>query len=229
MAQHRRRTKDAAEHPAPQLLMKLYSYIVRRDFGFAPNPFFGVCTLATCKPKIREHCQDGDWVIGTGSAEEGRPGHLIYIMRVREVVSLDDYWSDPRFLKKRPNLRGSLKLAFGDNIYSRSSEGAPWRQLPSHHSLPDGSANPANVNPDTNVNRVLVSDKFIYWGSRAPEIPSDFREPEDICCKSQGHKCRFSPALVKAFVHWVCSGDTSWGLHGEPQRWEMCNLIGDRS
>ena len=32
--------------------MKLYSYIVARDFGFAPNPFYGFCTLATCKPKI---------------------------------------------------------------------------------------------------------------------------------------------------------------------------------
>src|SRR5712671_5339411 len=34
--------------------MRLYSYVVARDFGFAPNPFFGVCTLATCKPDIRK-------------------------------------------------------------------------------------------------------------------------------------------------------------------------------
>ncbi|WP_225761747.1 hypothetical protein [Acinetobacter sp. Marseille-P8610] len=34
--------------------MKIFSYVVSRDFGFAPNPFFNFCTLATCKPKIRK-------------------------------------------------------------------------------------------------------------------------------------------------------------------------------
>ena len=52
--------------------MKLYSYIVARDFGFAPNPFYGFCTLATCKPKIREHASVGDWVVGTGARSSGR-------------------------------------------------------------------------------------------------------------------------------------------------------------
>lgn len=31
----------------------LFSYVVETDSGFAPNPFFGVCTLARCKPSIR--------------------------------------------------------------------------------------------------------------------------------------------------------------------------------
>ncbi|MFH1865797.1 MAG: hypothetical protein ABIK85_07930, partial [Candidatus Eisenbacteria bacterium] len=39
--------------------MRLFSYIVARDYGFAPNPFCGVCTLATCKPKIRESASVG--------------------------------------------------------------------------------------------------------------------------------------------------------------------------
>lgn len=34
--------------------MTLYSYVVAHDFGFAPNPFDGLCTLATCKPDIRK-------------------------------------------------------------------------------------------------------------------------------------------------------------------------------
>jgi len=33
--------------------MKVYSYIVAYDSGFAPNPFHGICTLACCKPTIR--------------------------------------------------------------------------------------------------------------------------------------------------------------------------------
>ena len=47
--------------------MTIYSYVVARDYGFAPNPFYGCCTLATCKPIIRRMAQVGDWVIGTGS------------------------------------------------------------------------------------------------------------------------------------------------------------------
>ena len=48
--------------------MNIYSYIVRYDSGFAPNPFYGYCTLANCKPIIRGHAQVNDWVVGTGSA-----------------------------------------------------------------------------------------------------------------------------------------------------------------
>ena len=36
--------------------MTLYSYIVKHDNGFAPNPFHGFCTLACCKPEYSPHC-----------------------------------------------------------------------------------------------------------------------------------------------------------------------------
>ncbi|MFC0668681.1 hypothetical protein ACFSKY_14665 [Azotobacter chroococcum] len=98
--------------------MKLYSYVVARDFGFAPNPFFGFCTLATCKPKIRKHASVGDWVVGTGAKSTyDYKGRLIYAMQVSEVLSFDEYWNDARFILKRPNLKGSLKVMYGDNIY----------------------------------------------------------------------------------------------------------------
>ena len=122
--------------------MKLYSYVVARDFGFAPNPFFGFCTLATCKPRIRSSASVGDWVVGTG-AKGGYDyqGRLIYAMQVSETLGFDDYWSDPRFNLKRPNLKGSLKAMYGDNIYRR--DGSQWVQADSHHSLPDGRLNTA--------------------------------------------------------------------------------------
>ncbi len=88
--------------------MKVYSYIVAYDTGFAPNPFFGVCTLATCKPRIREHASIGDWVIGTGAKlKYDYQGRLIYAMRVDETLTLDEYWNDPRFQNKKPVPRGS--------------------------------------------------------------------------------------------------------------------------
>lgn len=34
--------------------MKIYTYRMIYDSGFAPNPYFGLCTLSCCKPKIRK-------------------------------------------------------------------------------------------------------------------------------------------------------------------------------
>lgn len=48
--------------------MRFYSYVIPRDYGFAPNPYFGYCTLATCKQKIRKNAQIGDWIGAFGSA-----------------------------------------------------------------------------------------------------------------------------------------------------------------
>ena len=67
--------------------MKLFTYIVARDYGFAPNPFHGSCTLATCKPQIRSSASIGDWVVGTGAKTTyDLAGHLIYAMKVDEVL-----------------------------------------------------------------------------------------------------------------------------------------------
>nr|VFJ59871.1 MAG: hypothetical protein BECKDK2373B_GA0170837_10879 [Candidatus Kentron sp. DK] len=121
--------------------MKLFSYIVAHDYGFAPNPFFGVCTLATCKPIIRRTATIGDWIIGTGSSKNRKQGSIVYVMRITEKMTFNEYWRDERFLRKRPNLRGSKKQAFGDNIYFKDHSGH-WQQLNSHHSNKDGTPYP---------------------------------------------------------------------------------------
>src|SRR3954447_1814943 len=117
---------------------KAYIYVVARDFGFAPNPFHGFCTLATCKPNIRKTAQVGDWIVGTGSKAHELQGQLVYAMRVTETLSFDEFWCDERFREKRPNLHGSLMQAYGDNIYHRDGR-EHWLQENSHHSLKDGS------------------------------------------------------------------------------------------
>jgi hypothetical protein len=48
-------------------ISSLYSYVVRSDSGFAPNPFGEYCTLACCKPQIRKRARVGDWIVGCGS------------------------------------------------------------------------------------------------------------------------------------------------------------------
>ena len=150
--------------------MKLFSYVVARDYGFAPNPFFRICTLATCKPKIRKPASIGDWIIGTGSKPRGRRGYLVYAMCVTETMTFNEYWEDERFQRKKPNLRGSMKQAFGDNIYFKDDAGE-WHQQDSHHSCEDGSPNLHNIRNDTQTDRVLLSKEYSYWGGSGPEIP----------------------------------------------------------
>jgi hypothetical protein len=197
--------------------MKLFSYVVARDYGFAPNPFYGSCTLATCKPRIRASVAVGDWVIGTGAkGKYGLAGHLIFAAKVEETCDFDAYWNDLRFACKKPVLNGSLKQVYGDNIYHH--EHGRWKQEDSHHSYVGGRQNPHNITRDTSVNRVLISSRFVYFGSRTPTIPKRFRSykptGQDICCQGQGHRV-FSLELAEAFEDWLEQrGD--WGLVGMP-------------
>lgn len=199
-------------------MTRLYSYVVLHDIGFAPNPFHGWCTLATCKPGIRRTATVGDWIMGTGSSTNNLQGHLVYAMRVSEVLTFDEYWLDPRFSAKRPSLRGSLKQAFGDNIYHRNVQGV-WSQENSRHSLSDGSPNPGHIEVDTSVNAVLASQEFTYFGGKGPRIPDHLRSPAglDVVHTGRGHRCRFPPATVDAVSTWILSLDMC--IQGKPNDW----------
>lgn len=198
--------------------MELFSYVVARDYGFAPNPFCGVCTLATCKPLIRKAARIGDWVIGTGSVTKGRKGFLVCAMRVTETMTFDEYWNDPRFHRKKPTMTGSPKRAYGDNIYHR--DGDVWHQLDSHHSCEDGSPNHHNIDNDTQADRVLISAEYKYWGGEGPEIPKKFRDYKGVdICAVRGHRRNFPPGLVDEFVEWLSTLDGD-GFSGEPLEWK---------
>jgi len=56
--------------------MRLYLYVIEHDKGFAPNPFFGACTLAACKPQIRESAVVGEITADFGSKPSGPRGAL---------------------------------------------------------------------------------------------------------------------------------------------------------
>ena len=149
----------------------LFAYAITRDFGFAPNPFHGICTLATCKPDVRKSAKVGDWVMGVGgSLLKPVKGKCICLMRVSEKMSFQDYWDDERFSIKKPSRNGSRVQMLGDNIYHKDDEGH-WLQEDSHHSNPDGSPNLVNLRRDTRkTNQVLISDCFLYFGSQAIAI-----------------------------------------------------------
>ncbi len=194
--------------------MKLYSYVVARDFGFAPNPFFGFCTLATCKPEIRKRAVVGDWVIGTGSKVRKRGNRIVFGMRVTATMTFNQYWADPTFASKKPYLLGSKKLAFGDNIYFKNN--GTWHQENSHHSLANGRPNRANIAHDTQTDRVLVSADFVYWGGEGPAIPAAMAKK--LCKSGPGHRCDFDEASIDDVVKWLRLAG-AWGYAGAPLDW----------
>lgn len=197
--------------------MKLYSYIVARDYGFAPNPFYGFCTLATCKPDIRGKAAVGDWIVGTGAVKKYKySSRLIFAMQVNEVMDFHNYWNDPRFICKRPVLNGSLKQLYGDNIYHKNESG--WIQEDSHHSLDLGATNINNLRQDTQKNRVLIGSRFVYFGASAPVIPGEFMPfnptGEHLYRKIRRHQV-LSPQIAQAFDQWM-DEQGKFGLQGFP-------------
>lgn len=199
--------------------MRLFSYVVRYDFGFAPNPFEGWCTVATCKLQIRGAAAVGDWVVGTGSAQKKLAGKLVYALRVDEIMTFDDYWKDTRFVRKIPTDRAALKRAYGDNIYHHGDDGS-WVQADSRHSLDGGAPNPGHILTDTSVDAVLIGSHFTYYGGDGPDVPSHLRQDfgVDLVHSGRGHRCGFPADLVAAAVEWLQSLDQ--GILGRPADWK---------
>jgi hypothetical protein len=191
--------------------MKIYSYVVARDFGFAPNPFHGYCTLATCKPNIREKASVGDLVIGTRKSPNST--QVVFLMFVTEILTFEQYWNDERFRRKQPTFDSSLKNAFGDNIY-HLDEAGQWIQEDSHHTYEDGSLCIDNLRTDTKSNRVLISNDFAYWGSSSIELPEYLRP---LVKRGPGHKTLFDAEFKEQVVQWAYQ--QSRGVFGTPINW----------
>jgi hypothetical protein len=202
--------------------MSIRSYVVRYDSGFAPNPFYGFCTLAACRADIRRHAKLDDWIVGCGSDERTvrRGGHIVYALRVTEVLTFAKFNADARFDRKKPYRTGSRKQSCRDNIYFRVYQQTPWVQRDSFHSWSDGSQNDGHVQKDTRTNRVLVSDDFVYFGGEGPTIPGDLRSKDGVhICKSGIGQSRFDePDLISSFIEWIRSIGAT-GFQGAPFEW----------
>jgi hypothetical protein len=203
-------------------MARIYSYIVRYDSGFAPNPFYGYCTLATCKPDIRKTAKLGDWIVGSGSNDRviRRGGHLVYAMRVTEAMRFDEYNSDPRFSSKKPYRFGSRKQSCGDNIYFRATPTKPWRQRDSFHSRADGDRHTEHVDIDTRVDRVLIGADFVYFGGEGPTFPADLVDSTGraLCKEGIGYSVFEDQTLLNKFEAWIGGFDAN-GYCGAPYEW----------
>jgi len=182
-------------------MMRLYSYIVAVDDGFAPCPMPGLCSLACCKPMIRRLARQGDWVMGTMPKERGE-GRLVYLMQVGRVLSFADYYRDQKLRRRRDCIYRPLKCG------GFRQKGNPWHG----HS---------NIKKDLSGKNVLLAKRFVYFGENAQPVPPAFRR---YVARGQGHRVwgtpgakapnTIRPDTIKSLVQWAFS--RGCGVRGKP-------------
>ena len=190
--------------------MKLYTYVVTHDTGFSPNPFWGACTLADCKPVIRRTAEVCDWIVGLSPKANGN--RVVYAMLVDEILSYEDYYLDERFGEKIPDFsRGEVVYKCGDNIYKPLPNGE-FRQLQSIHSN-GPKENPKKKAHDLSGVNVLISKTFHYFGSSEPGLPTKLSELK----VGRAHKSKFSQETISRFLQFIAAYPE--GINAPPTKW----------
>ena len=187
--------------------MGLFAYKMTHDTGFAPNPFWGYLTLATCKPKIREHKRPGDWFAGFTSRElcGDRVGdeRLVFLMQIEDKMALANYFHDRRFQSRIPRDPPVAKVyRCGDNIYRplvrNARDARDFEQLPNDHHGPD------QKDRDLNGLKVLIARRFAYFGVDALRVPREVRPEVPAGQSAHGRETR-DLARAKRFIDYVFS------------------------
>lgn len=195
--------------------IRLFSYKMQHDTGFAPNPFQGFLTLANCKPYIRRSKIIGDWIAGFTSKGLNGDGigyeRLIYLMKVTNKIDYNEYWNNPIFNSKKPNLRSdNVADKAGDNIYMPISPNE-FVQIENKNHLEE------HKDRDIKGAYVLVSSCFYYFGSSAIYIPNDIRPSVPKGQSSQGNRTQDQKKAEK-FIKYI-QEHYEQGIIGLPYCW----------
>ena len=212
--------------------MNCFRYKIEHDWGFAPNPFHGTLSLATCKADIRgcNNLEIGDWIVGFGSVSMQNLGKLIYAMKVEEILTFDQYYNDDRFQCKKPVITGSLVQMYGDNVYHTDKSEKPKRkyiQDKCAHSHDDWSFYLEHYERDTKCDKVLLSRTFYYFGDHCIDIPDEFSyirlNPNNIRGNMYYTDLQGDDDKINAFAEWL---DRTYGvgIHGDPCNWKEFDL-----
>jgi len=201
--------------------MNVRTYVIEHDVGFAPNPFHGCCTLANCKPRIRQAANVNDIILGFGSAKYGYAGLLVYWMKVDRIITFDEYWNEYEFIEKRPVVNAGLMLFHGDNIYHTNKAGGIEQSF-SFHSNEDGSLSIGNLNRDTGrTNRVLISKTYAYYGRKAVNLPDHLKI---FIKKGIGERFTFPQENIDCLIQWI-DRSTQRGFIGTPIDWKPIKIL----
>lgn len=170
---------------------------------------------------IRKHADLNDVIIGiAGSGKRGLGRYhpqLIYWMRVDEILTFDEYWNDPRFKRKRPQIPGPKMNMVGDRTY-RHERGAPdWSFDTSMHFIASApQIDGGHVVNDTKVDRVLLTKYYTYWGRLGPKVPNHLLPLFPV---RRGQKCTRDGELL-AQLHDFIGLAHPMQLAGEPADWD---------
>ena len=198
----------------------LFTYKVANDAGTAPNPYFGVCTLALGKARIRQHAEPGDLVVGFGCRSPADPDEefrVIYAMQVEEVLTWPSY-----ITRCRLGLRGKIPEASsperyaGDCIYRLEGGQVAREPLPSG-SGHDSSSYQNDVEAGKNV---LTARRYWYFGAGDRHRLVVTQALRELSPPGQGFRSKRNALLITTFVGWfneqVSRLALAPGVHGSP-------------
>jgi hypothetical protein len=200
--------------------IRLFSYKMTHDTGFAPNPFGGFITLATCKPKIRECKKIGDWIAGFTSGQLNNDiigkEKLIYLMQITNKISFAEYWRNPEYEERKPRpVSDDILKRRGDNIYipivEKPVKTTDFKQLPNRNH------NENNQERDLSGKYVLISKRFYYFGSDPIDIPENIRPKIPKGQSSHGVRTH-NIEIVNKFISFIESKYQP-GLYNHPHSW----------
>lgn len=196
--------------------MHCFRYRMDHDYGFAPNPFWGTLTLATCKAQIRNShaLAIGDWIVGLGSVAMGNEDTIVYAAQVKESIPFDRYWVDERFQVKKANINGTMVQMYGDNVY-HTVEGKVVQEPCAHSNDPNGQ----HKKSDTSGKNVLICEFFYYFGDQAPKLPKELAYIGDTGNPRAIRYTDLDDAKIQVFVDWLAANYEP-GIHGDPCNWK---------
>lgn len=200
---------------------RLFTYKVASDTGSAPNPYFGVCTLALSVPRIRQEAEPGDLVAGFGCRSAADPDEefrVVYVMQVDEVLSWPHYIARCRAaLPGKIPGPGAPEQHAGDCIYPLEV-GRVGRIPLASRSGHDASSYSKDVEAGANV---LMARCFWYFGAGDRHrlvVPDALRE---LSPPGQGHQSRKNTCFLPGFVAWFNAAigrlALAPGVHGTPK------------
>ena len=196
--------------------MKLYSHVITYDTGLAPNPFHDFCTSALCTPSHKNaRLGNGDWLIGNSRKNDGN--QLVYAMRVSKTLSMNEYFQDGQFERKKPKPDGAPEEQCGDNIYYQDKD-TRWKRLPSRFHN-DRNAFLKDVGADLAGRPVFIAEHFYYFGRRRVAIP---KELAGVVCGGIGIQDKSD--LGNDFVTWL-EANHKPGVLGTPR--DMADHAGE--
>ncbi len=190
--------------------MKIISYRLTTDSGFAPNPFHKVLTLATCKPAIRRSSEThvGDWLFGfssTGLQKKAKRQYglnidrntLLYIAKISKILPYYEYFSE--YPEKQAKFDGTIIEQAGDNIYYKDSSDSNN----SYKQLKNVNHDDSYYIKDTNGINALICEEFYYFGREGillnDEIMDKIQVTDRGHCKTEGNV----EEIIEEILKWI--------------------------